>query len=209
MTSVEPDQKNWRLRARLQLPEPRATLSGLLERWRGPHVVGDVQSAVPHDVVVTHDDELLFVYAADERSLAAAREAVERTLREDGVAASVDVSCWDDELDEWRRLDPPPSEEQRAAGAAAERDALAPQTRTVVASVGREIRGEFEQSLRNWAAELGVECELVEQHPHLLSTQVAFTVSGPRRKVQEFIAGVRAEERASLRNEGLVITSPL
>ena len=88
------------------------------------------------------------------------------------------------------------------------RDADAVETRTVVASAGKLIRAEFEQSLREWATRLDVECEIVE-HPHLLLTQVGFTVTGPKRKVEEFVQGVSAEELTSIRLERHVIVSHL
>ena len=86
------------------------------------------------------------------------------------------------------------------------RDADAVETRTVVASAGKLVRAEFEQSLREWATRLGVECEVVE-HPHLLLTQVAFTVTGPKRKVDEFVHGVTAEEIMSIRLDGHLMLS--
>jgi hypothetical protein len=200
--------KDWRLRAELHVPEPHASLHALVERFRGSDAVRDARSAVPHDVVVTHDGSELFAYAADESLLASARQAIEQALREDGVDAQIRISHWDDELDEWRQTDPPPSAGEQRAQQAAERSAETVQTRTVVASAGKLIRGEFEQSLRTWAEQLGVQCEVIE-HPHLLTTQVAFTVTGPRRKIDEFLAGVTAEEAATIRTERVVMLSPL
>jgi hypothetical protein len=78
----------------------------------------------------------------------------------------------------------------------------------LVALVGREIREEFEQSMRGWADRLGLRLEIVE-HPHLLDSQVAFTVSGPARKVEEFATGLAAEERQTIRTERTVMLSPL
>lgn len=49
----------------------------------------------------------------------------------------------------------------------------------------------------------------VIEHPHLLSTQVAFTVSGPRRKIDEFAEGLKAEGWATMRSELAVMASPL
>jgi hypothetical protein len=83
-----------------------------------------------------------------------------------------------------------------------------PETRTVVVKVGHEVRSEVERSLQISAAELGVECKLVE-HPHLLRTQVAVTATGPHRKVEQFFSGLRAEERATIRTERAVMASPL
>jgi hypothetical protein len=82
-------------------------------------------------------------------------------------------------------------------------------SRTLVATVGREVREEFEQSMRNWADELGIRCEIIEQHPHLLNEQVAFTITGPARKLDEFAGGLAAEERATIRTERAVMLSPL
>ncbi|HTD08752.1 MAG TPA: hypothetical protein VK680_07655 [Solirubrobacteraceae bacterium] len=67
---------------------------------------------------------------------------------------------------------------------------------------------EFEQTMRNWAAKLGLECMLVE-HRHLLATQVCFTVTGPKRSIDEFADGLRADERATIRTARAVMASPL
>jgi hypothetical protein len=70
------------------------------------------------------------------------------------------------------------------------------------------IRAEFEQSMREWADRLGLECTIVE-HPHILRTQVAFTVTGPKGKIDEFARGLRAEEWETIRAERWVVASPL
>jgi hypothetical protein len=201
-------EQDWRLQADLGVGEHRSTLDALLGRLGRPSVVKEVQASVPHDVVITHDGKLLFAYAADQATLAAARSAIESVLARDGIQASVRVSHWDDELDEWLQTDPPPSAAEQRAREAAQRDGETVDTRTLVAKVGKEIRAEFEQSLQNYANELGVQCEIVE-HPHLLRTQVAFTVTGPRRKLDEFSRALNAEERATIRTETAVMTSPL
>ena len=46
----------------------------------GSEVVHEVQAAIPHDVVLTHDGSLLFAYAADEAVLTATRRAIENVL---------------------------------------------------------------------------------------------------------------------------------
>jgi hypothetical protein len=208
LTDYGGDEKDWRLRASLDVDEPRASLQALVQRLRGKDVASEVKHAVPDDVVITHDGSELFAYAADEALLATARNALEDVLRQDGVTARIRISHWDDELDDWSQADPPASAAEQNARTATMRSAEQVETRTVVASAGKLIRAEFEQSLRDWASRLGVDCELVE-HPHLLATQVAFTVTGPRRKVEEFIAGVRAEENATIRAESTVLLSPL
>ncbi len=60
----------------------------------------------------------------------------------------------------------------------------------------------------NSAGELGVECMIVE-HPHLLTTQIGFTVTGPKRKVEEFARGLAAQERATFLADTVVMLSPL
>jgi len=196
------------MQAELHGVEARGVLADLVGRMRGPDVVKEIEATVPRDVVVTHDGKLLFAYAADEGTLAAARDAIEEVLRSDGIEASVRISHWDDDREQWRQTDPPLSAEEQQADAAAERDAEAIETRTLVASSGKMIRAEFEQTMREWADRLGLQCAIVE-HPHLLTTQVAFTVTGPKGKLDEFSRGLREEEWATIRAERSVMLSPL
>jgi hypothetical protein len=198
------DDQDWRLRAELDIASRASALDHLLRTLRG----GEVGAEVPNDVVITHDDNLLFVYAASKAALTTTRAAIEAVLRGDGVKASIDVSHWDDDLDEWVEMDPPPTGTAERSQRAAVRDAEKPESRTMVASTGKLIRAEVEQTMRDWANKLNLQCEIVE-HPHLLTTQVAFTVTGPRRKVDEFAEGLRAEELATLRAERGVMLSPL
>ncbi len=202
------EDQNWRLKAELDTADTRSALDHLLGRVRRPDVEQEAGAAVGHDVVITHDGKLLFAYAETESALAGARIAIESVLRSDGVGASICVSHWDEQLDEWRQTDPPLTGEAKRIDDAAVRDAEAIETRTMVASSGKYIRAEFEQSLRDWADKLGLECTLVE-HPHLLTTQVAFTVTGHKRKVDEFAQGLKAEEHATMRTERAVMMSPL
>lgn len=184
-TSDGADGQDWRLEAELDVADSRRSLQDLLGRLRGPGLANEAQASVPADVVVTHDGKLLFAYAADETTIKTARQAIEHVLRHDGIDATIRLSHWDDELDDWHQTDPPATPQQRQADDDERRDAEAIETRTLVASLGKEIRAEFEQSMLNSAGELGVECKIVE-HPHLLATQVGFTVTGAKRKVEEF-----------------------
>jgi hypothetical protein len=208
MASPEEPEQDWRMQAELHVAETRSALHDLLGRVRGPDVVREIESTVPDDVVITHDGKLLFAYAADATTLAAARGAIEDVLRGDGVDATVRVSHWDDERDRWRQVDPPLSAAEQQLEDAAERDDEALETRTLVASSGKMIRAEFEQTMRDWADRLELQCAIVE-HPHLLTTQVAFTVTGPKRKIDEFARGLREEEWQTIRSERWVIASPL
>jgi hypothetical protein len=201
-------EQDWRLEGELDVGDTRSALHALVGRLRGPNVVKEIEATVPHDVVITHDGKRLFAYAADEATLTAARSAIEGVLQRDGIGAAVRVSHWDDELDEWRQTDPPATAQEQQRADAARRDADAIETRTLVVSSGKMIRVEFEQSMREWADRLGLECAIIE-HPHLLTTQVAFTVTGPKRKIDEFSRGLTAEEWATIRTERTVMLSPL
>jgi hypothetical protein len=201
---------DWRLKAELEVADAGGALHTILGRLRGSDadVVKEIEAAVPHDVVVTHDGKQLFAYAADEATLREARRAIEAALAREAIAASVRVSRWDDGLDEWLQTDPPLDAVERQQADASRKDAETIETRTLVASSGRLIREEFEQTMDAAADRLGLECEIVE-HPHLLSTQIAFTVTGPRRKLDEFSRGLTAGEWATIRTETGVMASPL
>ncbi len=201
--AFEDDDRDWRLTGELSGSPSRGLLHALVERVRDPEVIGELRAAVGEQVVITHDGGRLFAYAAGRSSIEAARAAIDSVLAKDGVSATLSLSHFSPELDEW--VDPDDHTEARR-----EREAIArtPESRALVALVGREIREEFEQSMRSWADRLGLRLEIVE-HPHLLDSQVAFTVSGPARKVDEFQSGLEAEERRTIRTEQAVIASPL
>jgi hypothetical protein len=196
--SGDPDERDWRLSG--DLGGSTGVLHGLLDRRREAHVVGDAQEAVGPDVVVTHDGNRLFAYAASRAAIEDARTKLQAALAADGVQTTLALTTWSDEHDEWIDPDSPPPPKPAAAQAVG--------TRTYVVTLGRWVREEFEQSIGSWAAELGVTYEIVE-HPHLLSSQVAFTVTGPADKLDEFARALKAEERATIRTETVVMASPL
>ena len=200
--------QDWRLEAELDASVPSGRLHGLVGRFRGPDVVKDVEASVPHDVVVTHDGKLLFAYASEEATLKTARAAIEDALRNDGVGATVRISRWDDERDAWLQTDPPLSATEQSAADAAEKEGETIETRTMVATSGKLIRAEFEQSMLAWANKLGLECSIIE-HPHLLSTQVGFTVTGEKHRIDEFARGLRAEGWAYVRADANTMLTPL
>ncbi len=208
MSAETSDEQDWRLQAELAVADASGALRDVLARLRDGKVVEEIETSVPRDVVITHDGKLLFAYAADEDTLRQARQAIAQVLARDGIQAQVRIGHWDEDVGEWVQVDPPLGASERAASDRARQDAQAPETRTLVASSGKLVRREFEQTMREWAARLGLECEIVE-HPHLLSTQVAFTVTGPHHKVEEFAHGLKAEEWATIRTELPVLTSPL
>lgn len=194
------DEENWRLRVELGSPPGHALLDRLLER---------VRDREPSDeVAITHDGTLLFAYAATEPVIAGARSAIEEVLGAEGIGARAVLSHWDERLDEWAQVDPPLAGAQKQAAQARERRGQEIQSRTLVMTVGRLIRSELEQTLLDGAAKLGLECE-VHEHPHLLSTQVAFTVTGPRHKIDEFAGELHEEQRLTLRADREQMLSPL
>jgi hypothetical protein len=206
-------EKNWRLRAELDADlggsDRTGLLEGLIGSLRRSSELSRIEASVPHDVVITHDGKLLFAYAFDEAALSATRSAIQSVSERDGLGVRrISVSHWDGRLDDWRQIDPPPEGEAKRSEQTAERDADAVETRTLVVSSGNLIRVEFERSLQEWAGELGVECKVID-HPHLLSSQVGFAVTGSKRKLDEFADGLRAEERATIRTETQVMLSPL
>jgi hypothetical protein len=201
-------EQDWRLEAELNVSDVRRGLRDLVGHLRDPQLVKEIESEVPHDVVITHDGSLLFAYAANKTVIDGARRAVGDVLRHDGVNAHMRVSYWNDELDCWRQTDPPPTAQQKQLQDASDRASEAVEMRTLVASSGKLIRAEFEQTMTNWADKLDLRCAVVE-HPHLLTTQVAFTVTGPKRKIDEFSEGLKAEELATIRTERQVMLSPL
>lgn len=202
-------EHDWRLEVDLDVVgSARDALRGLLRRLRDPHIVREIEATASHGAVITHDGRRLFAYVASEAALAGTRNAIEEELRRAGSSAILRVSYWDNELDQWHQTDPPASTQDVAGDDAVRRNAEATETRTMVASSGKLIRTEFEQTMLEWADKLGVECTIIE-HPHLLTTQVAFTVTGPRRKLDEFSHGLIAEGWATIRTETGVMLSPL
>jgi hypothetical protein len=208
------DEQDWRLKVELDASVGGGGGSGvshLFGHLRGggggdPDVVHELESAVPQDVVLTHDGRLLFAYASDEATLTATRRAVENVLARENMKGNIFVSHWDDEYDSWRQTDPPLSAADLQKEETVKRDGETVETRTLIASSGKTVRGTLEQSMVEWADKLGVECTIIE-HPHLLTSQVGFTVTGPRHKLDEFSAGLKAEETTTIRSENSVILS--
>jgi hypothetical protein len=208
--NAQPQQadQDWRLQAHLDSPASHSALQGLLGHLRGPHVISDVKAAVAPDVVITHNENTLFAYAASEDALAQARGAIEAALQSDGVPASIVLSRWDEQFDRWLQTDPPPTAEEKLSEQNRESAELTVETRTLVASVGKMIRPEVEQTMTAWAQKLGLKVELIE-HPHLLTSQVAFTVTGPKHEIDEFRRALNEEERQTIRAERQVMVSQL
>jgi hypothetical protein len=204
--------QDWRLR--LDLNEP-TDLDGLLGRVRDhpDDLEGETRAALSDDVVLTHDGDTFFAYAVKERASDDARNAIESVLRNEQRGGAISVSHWDENLRAWRQIDPPltPAQEEQLQKANAVEDGVrstAPsaesETRNVTCVIGKLIRKSFERQMVAFAQELGLQCAIVE-HPHLLSTQVAFDVTGPSSSVEQFDRYLKSEARATIRlDPGLI-----
>lgn len=196
-----PDQQDWRLMAEVEGPEEH---HGLLDRVHGRvhdeygKAADEARDGVAEGVAITHDGHRLFAYADSQAALATARERITAACAHHGLAASYVVSQWDDDLDRWRQVDPPETAEQAERTRAEDLEGETVETQTVVCSAGKTVRASLEQGMREYADRLGLECELVE-HPHLLQTQVAFKVTGPRHKIAEFRAALEQDAWTSIR----------
>jgi hypothetical protein len=204
--------QDWRLR--LDLNEP-TDLDGLLGRVRDhpDDLEGETRAALSDDVVLTHDGDTFFAYAVKERAIDDARDAIESVLRNEQRGGAIRVSHWDESLRAWRQVDPPltPAQEEQLQKANATEDggqATAPneesETRTVTCVIGKLIRKSFKRQMVAFAQEIGLQCAIVE-HPHLLSTQVAFDVTGPSDSVEQFDRYLKNEAKATIRlDPGLI-----
>lgn len=188
------DDQDWRLQVDLAGSADPERLLGVLRTATRP-LIGD-------DVVLTHDGSTLFAYAASEDSLQAARKAIEAALTGDGPGAKIRASHWEQARMGWHQTDPPLAySETDDPGHAGRNDAT---TRTLVCSVGKLIRPSFEQIMSEAAQDYRLKCEIIE-HPHLLSTQVAFHLTGSQPGIDNFADCLKAEARATIRvDPGLI-----
>ena len=185
-------EQDWRLRVDLADP------AGLHDRLRdAQHFEHELEPLISPEVVLSYDDDTLFVYASTEDAVREARRAIEHQLASEGITATVVVSHWDDALGEdgdWRQVDPPETGEQlehdKAERAEEEARDQRVETRTVAITSGRWVRTWFETTVADEAREAGVELSIVE-HPHLLTTQLAFTLTGPTAKIDTVVADLK------------------
>ncbi len=199
------DDQDWRLRADLADP------AGLHARLRDAHhFEHELQPLISHDVVLSYDEDTLFAYASTREAISATRRAIEHQLASDGLAATLRIAHWDDDLGDvgdWHDVDPPPDGAGRTREAAErdehtahQADGARAETRTVAITSGRMVRTWFEKTVADEARELGVELSIVE-HPHLLTTQIAFTLTGPTSKVDTVVEDLAARAGAVTRLE--------
>jgi len=188
------DDQDWRLQAELEVAGNDDALEA---------IVRDVDRLDGEGSLVTHDGATLFAYASSPEGLATARGAIEQALRNASAGAILVTSHWDDRIGDWLQVDPPLDSAELAETEAVLQDAAQVETRTLVATAGRYSGDSVEDAMRASAAELGLELTVKEQK-HLLTSQIAFTVTGPRGKVDQFAKGLHAEGLAMFRAEARV-----
>lgn len=177
---------------------------------------GGLRDDLGDEIVLTHNGARFFAYSATDEQLRSARALVDVATWEHGLAKPPMISRWEPELLIWRQIDPPISDQQARAQsrrAAAERERERAQEprlkgpsieRTVAAVVGKPVRKSFEAEMLQLARSLGLGCEIVE-HPHLLTTQVLFNLTGERRDMQLFESQLDRAARAKMRiDPGLI-----
>jgi chorismate-pyruvate lyase len=203
------DDQDWRLRVEL------ADAAGFHGRLRDAHhFERELEPLVADEVVLSYNDDTLFAYANTEAAIREVRRAVEHQLSSDGASGAIVVSHWDDDLGDlgdWHQVDPPeaPStaaleeDEHHEHELAQEREERVV-TRTYVVNAGRLVNEYFERSAQVEAKEAGVELSFTE-HPHLLTTQIAFTLTGPAGKVEDVIGDMKARAGALTRLESFAI----
>jgi hypothetical protein len=202
--------QDWRLRAELANP------AILHERLRSAqHYEHELEPLVSDAVVLSYDNETLFAYASTQGEIVRARAAIAHQLASDGLSATLVVSHWDTglgELGDWHQVDPPldadgagreaqEREEHTLDEARGERV----ETRTVAITSGKMVRNWFETTVAEEARDAGVELSIVE-HPHLLTTQIAFTLTGPTAKVDAVIDDLRDRAGRATRLEAAYLT---
>ena len=193
------DDEDWRLRIDFGA---KHDLDVLLARVRdlGAVSADAATSDTNGDGVFTHDGKTFFAYAGSKASLDRARAAIEQGMRATRATGGIVTSRWDQGISEWRQVDPPPTADAgcEVARARSSADADQPEACTTVCDIGKAIRKPFEEQASVFAQNLGLEYS-IEEHPHLLSTQVAFTVSGSQKSVSAFVSYLKNEARTSAR----------
>ena len=202
--------QDWRLRAELANP---ATLHERLRRAR--HFEDELEPLISHAVVLSYDNDTLFAYANTQEEIMRARAAVEHELASDGLSATLLISHWDPELGDlgdWHQVDPPLDADglghevrERDQHTLEEARGERVETRTVAITSGKMVRNWFETTVADEAREAGVELSIVE-HPHLLTTQIAFTLTGPTAKVDGVIEDLRDRAGNATRLETAYLT---
>jgi hypothetical protein len=187
--------QDWRLRAAFDVPNG---VADVFERLRGrDRVLGsEVGGLLPVGVVLSHRDDVLFVYASTRSGIEGARMTVERAAQAAGLSADVSVSRWSGGLRAWRQVDPPLTGPEHEQDDPREREAMREEARELSCLVGRLDRPLVERQILNFAQRQGLVCT-VEEKGGLLSVRLMFSVSGPAFKLDEFADYLRSAVRSN------------
>jgi len=196
------DDQDWRLRADISDAQG---LAGRLREAR--HFDRELEPLISPDVVLSADGEVLFAYANTREAIDETATALRHQLAQESREATLAIWHWDNEGSDWHQVDPPPDpaevgREHRddAEEEAREQADASVETRTVAFTAGKMARNWFETAAADEARELGVALSIVE-HPHLLSTQIVFTLTGPTGRVEQVIADMQERAGAATRLE--------
>jgi hypothetical protein len=196
-----PADQDWRLEIDLAVDSTGGALRRLIG-IRPSKIANSLKDALPQDVVLTHERNLLFAYAASDTALIGVRHAIEGALRRENLNARICVCHWDGVAEIWHQTDPPIAEDERLE------EAKTLETRTLVVDVGRLISPSFKRTMLDWTNAHGIECT-VGEHPHLLTTQLAFTVTGPSRKLDRFSLELQTQCQSITRAEEAIRHNPM
>ena len=174
---------------------------------RRTRVVEEIEAKVPHDVVITHDGKLLFAYAAEQATLSAARAAIEGVL---GATASTracasatgTTSSKSGARSIRRRRPRSGSDEPRRTRRGGGRDAHA--RRQLGQDDPRGIRAEHSRMGRQAGAAV---CD--RRAPASANDAARVHRHGAEAQDRRVLTGPGAEERATIRTETAVMSSPL
>ncbi|HST54989.1 MAG TPA: hypothetical protein VLJ42_03715 [Solirubrobacteraceae bacterium] len=228
MAARDSNDENWRLRADIHGLDGREHrdrhehLDRLIKRLREDS--SGLAGGLRDQVLMTHDGNTLFGYAFTLTELRSILSAIEAQLASDGRAATITLAHWDAAESKWQQLDASglpiqggeaecegEGERERAgvdgesqSGSDGDVSASTAAERTFVVVVGRLERNAFEWDIVNYITAHDLSYRMVE-HRHLLSTQVAFHVSGPAEKLDELDRYIKREARRTFRvDPGLV-----
>jgi hypothetical protein len=73
----------------------------MMERLDARELEHDLSRAFQDRVIVSRDDDTLFLYAGDRRQIESARDVVARVIDEYGWSAKVELRRWHPEAEEW------------------------------------------------------------------------------------------------------------
>jgi len=107
-----------------------------------------------------------------------------------GLRADVRVSNWDEDISEWRQVDPPLSDRARELVEARVREAMQRQACELSFRVGRRDCVLVEGLVLDLARRRGLDCA-VEAERGLLRVRLTFSVSGPALKLDQFVDHAR------------------